>query len=69
MTSYVCQFLITSPVHKCVVKTVSFHRRLQYVMRISLYLLERVSAADQIGCGGYVARTQATPFSPSEDIL
>jgi len=43
--------------------------RLQYVMRISLYLLERVSAADQIGCGAYVARTQATPFSPSEDIL
>ena len=58
-----------SPVPKFLVKTVSFHRRLQYVMRISLYLLERVSAADQIGCGGYVARTQATPFSPSEDIL
>ena len=71
MTSYVYQFSITSRVTKFVVKKGFFPQEtaVHYVMRISQYFLERVSPADQIGCGGHVARTQANSFSPSEDNL
>jgi len=43
----------------------------QYVMRISHYFLEQfiVSAADQIGYGRNIARTQASPFAPADDSL
>ena len=61
-----------TPMPKIITRICFFRQEIvQYVVSVTQYCLEQivVSAADQIGYGGSVVRTQATPFAPSKDSL